>query len=453
MEYYKKRVLIVGLGKSGISACRWLIRQGADVTIGDIQPETALNDELLSQARGLGAKLEIGAHRTETFVSSEMIIVSPGVPLDIAPLKAAREKKIPVIGEMELASRLFDTPILAVTGTNGKTTVVSLLESMIRGSGAKLFVGGNIGTPVMDYVLGERDADYVLLEVSSFQLDTMEHFRPELSILLNISPDHLDRYSDYEAYVRSKISIFRNQGPGHYAILNDDDAELAAFHPEGGMSVLRYGMERKAHRNAYLEDRAIITFIPGKGKQYFDTMGFRLPGRHNLQNLMGTILAGLALGLEPGIIQEAINNFKGLPHRLEVVGRVRGVEFYDDSKATNVESAVRSIESFDKPLILIAGGRHKGADYSPLVKAAEGRVKRAIFLGEAKNLMAASFKNIIPFDLVDSMEDAVSQAFLKAEDNDVVLLAPACSSFDMFTDYSHRGEVFKEKAKSLENGN
>lgn len=453
MDFYRKKILIIGLGKSGISACRWLIREGADVTIGDIQPEKALRIELLKEAHKLGAKLETGGHRKETFVNSDMIIVSPGVPLDIAPLKAAREKRIPIIGEMELASRLFDTPILAVTGTNGKSTSVILLESMLRGAGAKLFVGGNIGTPVMDYVLGERDADYVLLEVSSYQLDTMEQFRPEISLLLNISPDHLDRYAGYDDYVQSKLKVVRNQGPGHFAILNDDDAELAAFNPEGGMTLLRYGIKRKNHRNAYFEDRAIITRLPGKKKQYFDVREFRLPGRHNLENLMGTLLAGLALGLRPEVIQKTINGFQGLPHRLELVGRIKGIEFYDDSKATNVDSAIRSIESFDRPVILIAGGRHKGADYTPLVRAAKGKVKRAIFLGEAKSLMAASFKNIIPFELADDMDDAVSRAFLKAGADDVVLLAPACSSFDMYADYSHRGRVFKQKIESLTNGN
>jgi UDP-N-acetylmuramoylalanine--D-glutamate ligase len=292
----------------------------------------------------------------------------------------------------------------------------------------------------------------VLLEVSSFQLDTMERFTPDLSLLLNISPDHLDRYPDYDAYVLSKLTIFRNQGPGHYAILNDDDPELESFHPGGGLSVLRYGKERRDHRNAYLEGKKIVVDIPGKEKTFFNRDQFRLPGIHNLENLMGTILASLALGLRPDTVQEAINGFEGLPHRLEFVGRVRGIEFYNDSKATNIDSAIRSIESFDRSLILIAGGRHKGSDYSPLVKAAEGRVKRAIFLGEAKDLMAHSFKNNIPFDLVDSMEDAVSSAFLKAGTDDVVLLAPACSSFDMYRDYVHRGNVFKESVKSLENG-
>jgi UDP-N-acetylmuramoylalanine--D-glutamate ligase len=451
MDFFKKRILVVGLGRSGLSAARWLIRKGADVTIGDIIPEKDLKEELYREAMKLGAKLETGGHRVETFLNQEMIIVSPGVPLDIAPLKAAEEKGIPIIGEMELAFRLFDTPVVAVTGTNGKSTAVSLLELMIRGSGARLFVGGNIGTPLMDYVMGDQPADYVLVEVSSFQLDTMEKFCPVVSVLLNITPDHLDRYSDYEAYVQSKLRIFQNQGAGHYAVLNDGDERLARFRPKGEVTVLRYGMEERGGRNAFMRGSRMITRLPGKKDYHFDIEGFHLPGRHNLENLMGAVLAGLALGLGPEVIRDSIRNFKGLPHRIELVGSIGGTFFYDDSKATNVDAAVRSVESFDRPLILIAGGRHKGGDYSPLVNAAKGKVKKAILIGEARYLIAGSFEGIIPFELADSMGEAVSKAYRSAEANDVVLLAPACSSFDMFSDYGHRGRIFREEVKGLDN--
>jgi UDP-N-acetylmuramoylalanine--D-glutamate ligase len=451
MDFFKKRILVVGLGRSGLSAARWLIREGADVTIGDIMSEKDLQGELYREAMKLGAKLETGGHRVETFLNQEMIIVSPGVPLEIAPLKAAKERGITIIGEMELAFRLFDTPVVAVTGTNGKSTAVSLLELMIRGSGARLFVGGNIGTPLMDYVMGDQSADYVLVEVSSFQLDTMEKFCPVVSILLNITPDHLDRYSDYEAYVQSKLRIFQNQGAGHYAVLNDDDERLARFLPKGEVTVLRYGMEERGCRNAFMHGSRMITRLPGKKDYHFDIEGFHLPGRHNLENLMGVVLAGLALGLGPEVIRNSIGDFKGLPHRIELVGSIGGTDFYDDSKATNVDAAVRSVESFDRPLILIAGGRHKGGDYSPLVKAAKGKVKRAILIGEARYLIAGSFEGIIPFELADSMGEAVSKAYRSAEANDVILLAPACSSFDMFSDYGHRGRIFRGEVKGLDN--
>jgi len=245
MEFSKKKIIVVGLGKSGVSVSRWLSSKGAYVTISDIKSESDLDRDILKEAQKLDVKIEAGEHRFETFVNSDMIIVSPGVPLDIEPLKKAEEKEIPIIGEMELAAREIKTPIIAVTGTNGKSTAVSMLESMINTSGMKMFVGGNIGTPLTDYITEGQDADYVLLEVSSFQLDTMESFHPMVSLLLNISPDHLDRYVDYEEYVQSKLKIFANQGLGDYAVLNDDDRKLAAFRPKGGLCVLRYGMGKE----------------------------------------------------------------------------------------------------------------------------------------------------------------------------------------------------------------
>ena len=452
MELVKKRILVVGLGRSGLSAARWLSREGAEVTISDIKMEADLDDELLNKTLELGIKLETGSHRKETFLNSDMIILSPGVPHDIDPLKAATETGIPVIGEMELAARLIRVPIVAVTGTNGKSTTTALVGCMLKRAGLKTFVGGNIGIPLMDYMVDDWEADFAVVEVSSFQLDTMNSFRPAVSLLLNISPDHLDRYSDYEAYVQSKLKIFQNQGSGQYAILNDDDEKLSQFAPAGEVSVLRYGIEKKEDRQAFLHGEKLVASLSGMAPHYFDIGKFGLPGRHNLENLMGVILAGLALDIEPGFIQETIDHFKGLPNRLERVGSFKGVDYYNDSKATNVEAAIRSIISFDKPVILLAGGRHKGGDYAPLVKAAESRVRKAILMGEAKHLLAKSFEGVIPFTLAEDMEDAVNQAFNSAETHDVVLLAPACSSFDMFSDYAHRGRVFREVVERIHNG-
>jgi len=452
MEFVRKRVLVVGLGKSGLSAARWFSGQGAEVTIGDVKAEADLDQGFLSESQKLGIKLETGGHREETFLDSDMIIVSPGVPFDIGPLRAARENDIPVLGEIELALGLVDIPIVAVTGTNGKTTTVSLLGDMIKGAGAKVFVGGNIGTPLMDYAAGEQDADYAVVEVSSFQLDTMDRFCPEVALLLNISPDHLDRYPDYETYVKSKLRIFQDQGQGQYAVLNDDDERLAQFCPPGPESVLRYGLEKRDNLHAYMEGDRLVACLPGKESHDFDIQRFKPPVRYNLENLMGVVLAGRSLDLEPSTIQDTINSFQGLPHRTELVGSINGVDFFNDSKATNVDSASRSISSFDRPVILIAGGRHKGGDYSPLVTAAKRKIKKVVLLGEARDLIAESFKGIIPFTLAENMEDAVSQAFSSAEPKDVVLLAPACSSFDMFVDYADRGRVFTELVERLNNG-
>ena len=453
MHFFRQKVLVVGLGKSGLSASRWLSQAGALVTVTDIREEDAFDRKVITEISGRGIGLEMGGHNATTFLESDMIVLSPGVPQDIKPLMEAREKGIPLIGEMGLAARLIDIPIVAVTGTNGKSTVTDLIGSMIKNAGLAAFVGGNIGTPLMDYVAEGRRADYAVLEVSSFQLDTMDDFCPDVAIILNISPDHLDRYPDYRAYVDSKLKIFKNQrDKGHYAIVNDDDEELTRFLPEGGVSLLRYGVRKRENRQAFIEGKKIRASISGKKSIDFSIKKIRLQGRHNLENLMAAVLAGLALGLAPKVIRKTLESFKGLPHRLELVRQIKGVDFIDDSKATNVDAASRSILSFEGPVILIAGGRHKGGDYSPLLRAGKGKVKKAILLGESKSLMARALEGSIACSLAEDMSDAVSQAFTSAGAGDVVLLAPACSSFDMFEDYTHRGMVFRSAVEGINNG-
>jgi len=452
MRFKHKKILVVGLGKSGLSVVRYLVHVGARVTVSDIKKETDLEPGTLQEMRNLGVAVETGGHTMDTFTRSEQIIVSPGVPLDLAPLAAAKEKGIPVTGEMDLALQIIHIPIVAVTGTNGKSTVTAFLGSMLKNAGHKVFVGGNIGTPLIDYAVGGSEADIAVVEVSSFQLDTMEGFSPLVAVLLNLSPDHLDRYLNYEAYVQSKLRIFKNQGAGDFAILNDDDEVLSSFAPHKDVSVLRYGLKKKDRRLAFVEGKGIGAGLPGKGSHIFDLRKCPLQGKHNVENMMAAALAGLALNVEPPVIQRTMDHFQGLPHRLEFSGRMGEVDFYNDSKATNVDAAIRSIASFDRPILLIAGGRHKGGDYSPLVKAAKRRVKKVFLMGESKQLMAEAFENQIPYVTAEDMEDAVSKAFSVANPHDVVLLAPACSSFDMFTDYAHRGRAFKEAVKGLRYG-
>jgi UDP-N-acetylmuramoylalanine--D-glutamate ligase len=451
-ELFEKKVLIVGLGKSGLSAARWLAAQGAQVKVSERKKANTLDAALRQETLELGIELETGPHREETFKASEMIVVSPGVPTDIEPLGAAKKMGIPVIGELELASQLIDTPMVAITGTNGKSTATALLSYMIKKAGLGVFVGGNIGTPLMDYADSDQKADYAVVEVSSFQLDTMETFSPMISLLLNISPDHLDRYPDYETYVHSKLGIFRNQRPGQYAIINDDDKVLSQYSPGGGVSVLRYGREKAEGRQAFISGPTLKVSLTEGEEHTFHLDTFKLPGKHNQENLMAAVLAGEVLDIKPQIIQETMDQFQGLPDRLEHVGTVGEVDFYSDSKATNVDAAAKSITSFDRPVILIVGGRHKGADYSPLVKAAVGKVTKAVIIGEAKSLLADAFDPFIPFSLAEDMRDAVSQSFLSSNPKDVVLLAPACSSFDMFSDFAHRGRVFRKEVKRLHHG-
>jgi len=446
------RVVIVGLGISGLWTARWLIRQGTCVTVSDLKKPSDLDPVMLRELRDSGVELETGGHRKETFLGADMIVVSPGVPHGMRVLESARKKGIPVMGEMELASRFIDVPIIAVTGTNGKTTVSALIGELLKNAGKKVFVGGNIGTPLMAYVAENRESDWIVAEVSSFQLDATETFSPFISMILNISPDHLDRYPDMEAYARSKLRIYENQGPGQYVIFNDDDPRLSRVNPASGAGVLRYGWARREGLHAFLEEGTAKVGLPGRPIHTFSMDRFALPGFHNQENLLAALLVGMILEVEDRVLQETIDRFKGLPHRIEYVGEVDGVRFYNDSKATNVDAARRAIAGFDNLVVLIAGGRHKGADYGPLVREAGRRLKAAVFLGEARGLLSEAFGNTVPCRVAGSMEEAARAAFSMAGPGDVVLLAPACSSFDMFSDYRHRGDQFKAAVKGLMHG-
>jgi len=454
LKIENKEVLVVGLGESGLAAARWLVRQGYHVTVSEKQKgsDLDLDNGVLDDLLRSGIKLELGGHKVKTFTEVDLVVVSPGVPLDVRPLVEARERGIPIIGEIELASRFLKTPCVAVTGTNGKSTVVNLIGDILLKGGKSVFVGGNVGRPLANYVGGEQRADYVVLEVSSFQLDTTQAFSPLVALILNVSPDHLDRYADYCSYARSKERISANQGPGQILILSDDDPLLRKFQHKNGPTVYRYGLKSKPGRHAFLENGQIQAKLPGEKMVALNLDRFSLPGNHNRANLMAASLTCLALKISPPAIQEAIEHFKGLPHRTELVDTVRGIAFYNDSKATNIDAAIKSISSFAGPVVLIAGGRHKGSDYFPLIEAASGRVKGAVFLGEASCLLAEAFGSRVPWAQATDMHKAVSLAFDQAQEGDVVLLAPACSSFDMFRDFKHRGAVFREAVKRLRDG-
>ena len=452
MGFDNKKVVVIGFGKSGRSAAQWLSKKGASVTISERKSLDDLPREQVLAMRELGVEFENGEHRLETFVKADLIVTSPGVPLDIDPLEAARVKGIPIKGEMQLAVDYLDIPIIAVTGTNGKSTVTCLIGDMIFGAGHKAFVGGNIGTPLTDYLLGRDSADYAVLEVSSFQLDIMESFSPDIAILLNISPDHLDRYKSYDDYIRSKLKMVAHQRKNQFAILNNDDNLLRKTEPSGDGKVLRYGLESANDLEAFVDGEMLFTQIPGQEPQSFNLNNSSLPGIHNRENLMAGVLAGIILDLDQDSIQRTIDEFKGLPHRLEWLRKINNIDFYNDSKATNIDAALRAVKSFDRPIVLIAGGRHKGADYLPLTEGARGRVKHAVLLGEARELLEQAFRSVCPCTLVEDMTQAVELASSLAQPGDVVLLSPACSSFDMFQDYVQRGEVFRTIVKGLSNG-
>jgi UDP-N-acetylmuramoylalanine--D-glutamate ligase len=452
MNLAGKNILVVGLGESGAAAARWLHRQGAHVTVTEKRHESDLARSLITEFSDAGIHLEFNGHRLETFLKADLIVISPGVPLDIQPLKEARMKGVPSVGEIELAGRYLKTPAVAVTGTNGKSTVVKLIGEMLHKGGSSVFVGANFGPPLAGYVSGNQTADYAVLELSSFQLDTIETFSPLVALILNVSPDHLDRYEDYDAYARSKQRIFANQGKGQILILNDDDPWLRSLKVKNGPAVFRYGLDRVVGRHAFLDNQTITVRLPGGKEVRFSLERFALPGNHNRSNLMAAILTALLLEMAPPDIQEVIDHVEGLPHRLELVDEIKGVAFYNDSKATNIDAAIKSIASFARPIILIAGGRHKGSDYHPLIEAAMNKVKGAVFLGEARDLLAGASADTMPWKKAEDMDDAVALAYGQAERGDVVLLAPACSSFDMFKDFKHRGAAFRGAVKRLKNG-
>lgn len=422
---------------------------GAKVTVTDTRSRKELDSTFYPDLAGRGITFELGGHREKTFLNADMIIISPGVPHTMPLLQEAGGKGISIMGELELASRIIPTPLIAITGSNGKSTVTACLGSLLQNAGLPVYVGGNIGIPLMAYACGEMSAKYVVAEVSSFQLDTAETFSPFISIILNISPDHLDRYQDFEAYARAKKRIFSRQGPGQYLIVNNEDEILAGISPETGVSVLRYGLQKREGQEAFLRDRVIMApWRTGKMVSY-PAASFGMPGDHNILNLQAVILVGCILAIDAATIQKTLTEFQGLPHRLERVGEKGGVVFYNDSKATNVEAAIGAIQTLSCPIVLIAGGKDKGLRYEKLAAVSAGRVKEAIFIGEARGQLGKAFEGIVAYRLAEGLEEAVHLAFSLADRGDAVLLSPVCSSFDQFQDYKHRGDVFRTSVERL----
>lgn len=452
LELSRKKVSVIGLGITGFYTALFLASKGAEVFINDIAREDKLNKEYVNKLKSLNVRLKTGRYDEKGILESDIIVISPGVPRNLKILRKARQLSIPIMGEMELAYRMIKKPIIAITGTNGKSTVTSLIGHILQHAGIKAFVGGNIGRPLISYLTQKNDdVDVIVLEVSSYQLDSIEKFSPFISIILNIAPDHLDRYDSFEDYFNSKLNIFKNQEKGSYIILNDDDRRLSSVKIPSGPSVLFYGVEKTKHRVAFVEGNRIKIYF-NEQELGFSLRGVKLLGLHNITNLMPAIMSSLILNVSKEIIQEAIKKFRGLRHRLEPVLEKDGILFINDSKATNVDSTIKAIESIKRPIILIAGGKSKGLDYSPLIESAKGKVKHAVLIGEIAPVLLKQFSNLIPSEMVQDMYEAVLKAYQRASKGDAVLLSPACSSFDMFRDYSHRGEIFKDAIRRIFNG-
>jgi UDP-N-acetylmuramoylalanine--D-glutamate ligase len=499
MEIQGKKITVVGLGRSGIGAANLLSELGADVTATDRKPEGELADfrEKLTPS----VRLSLGGHPEDLFVSSDMIIISPGVPLSVLPLSKAKEKGIPIIGELELAYQiitqsieqkthsLFNPPIppllkgdkggfLAVTGTNGKSTTTTLLNAILRKGGFRTILGGNIGNALTEEiykmvtgklqettinnsspVTRHSSLDYIVVEVSSFQLETIKNFRPKGAVILNITPDHLDRYHSMEEYSEAKARIFDNQMEGDFLLLNADDPgtvkvareKLRGNHEEPGIF---YFSREKEVKGIYLKDGSIYCNFPDSSlitrhSLLIHADEIKIKGVHNLENAMAASAMALLAGSPLEAIRDSLREFPGLEHRLEFVREIDGIRYVNDSKGTNVGAVVKSLESFTEPIILIAGGRDKAGDFSPLRSLIKERVSALVLIGEAREKIKEAIGDLTGTFMAKDLKEAVHISRGIAGKGDVVLLSPACASFDMFLDFEDRGRQFKKVVMEL----
>jgi UDP-N-acetylmuramoylalanine--D-glutamate ligase len=446
-----KSVVVVGLARSGIAAAAFLARQGAQVTAVDRKPESELPPEATA-LRELGVRLELGPHRRETFLATSLVVVSPGVPWELEELEAARRAGIPVIAEIELAFRHLKGEVVAITGTKGKSTTTAALGAMLREAGRDTRVGGNIGSPLVGLVEGSTEATVFAVEVSSFQLEGTSSFRPHVAIWLNLSADHLDRHPTLEAYIAAKARVFANQRPEDWAVVNADDPVVLAQarRARGRQLLFRVtGDPLATGDGAFFASGAARLRRDGSEETLFAREDIALPGAHLHGDLLAAAAAARLLGAPADAIARAVRGFRGAPHVLEHVATLDGVSYYDDSKATNVEAARRSLEAFDRPVVLILGGRYKGGDFAELAPSLRAHGRAVVAIGEATERVTSALAGAVHLEPAESLRDAVLQARSLARPGDVVLLAPACSSFDMFHDYAERGRAFKAEVQKF----
>ncbi|MEK6546193.1 MAG: UDP-N-acetylmuramoyl-L-alanine--D-glutamate ligase [Nitrospinota bacterium] len=447
MDLKNKKALVVGLARSGISAANLLCRLGARVTITDEKRESELSENIRKLTKGISLKL--GGHNGVDIAKVDLVVISPGVLWDSPFLNRIRENGIRIISEVELAFKYIKAPLIAVTGTNGKTTTTTLIGEMLKKDDRNVFVGGNIGNPMCEEVLNGSSSELILSEISTFQMEGIETFKPHISVILNITPDHMDRHKSMAEYIALKKRVFINQNKRDYTVFNMDDKITAALSNEGKGERIFFSRIREVDNGAFVRGNNII-FRRNRKEEIVSTLkDLKIIGVHNIENTLASVAVGGICDIPPRLMREVISEFSGIPHRMEFVREIEGIKFINDSKGTNVGATIKSIESFNEPIILIAGGKDKGSDYLPLKPLIEDRVKFLILIGEAKKKMASvmnGFGNILN---AESFEEAVNEAFDKAEKGDVVLLSPACASFDMFRDYEDRGEQFRKIVESL----
>ena len=447
MELKDNRVLVVGLGKSGVASALFLKVHGARVTVSD----TKSGDELRNEIPVLldhGITVETGGHGERTFRGQDLIVVSPGVPVDAPLLVQARSLGEAVIGEIELASQFLPGPIVAITGSNGKTTTTTLTGEILAAAGMSALVGGNIGTPAISLAEQAKPETVIVLEVSSFQLETIQTFRPKIAVVLNVTPDHLDRHRTLEVYVDAKARIFENQRGEDFAVLNADDPVCVTMAARTRVQVFWFSRQKEVEQGAWVRDGNILFRNGSQQREVMLVSEIPLKGAHNLENVLAAVCAGALMGCAPEKIRQTVVDFKAVEHRLEFAATIRGVDYYNDSKATNVDATLKALESFPSNIHLILGGKDKGSDYAVLNDLLRQRVKRVYTIGAAAAKIESQIKGVEVVH-AETLENALRKANAAAQPGDVVLLAPACASFDQFKSYEHRGKMFKEIVRGL----
>jgi UDP-N-acetylmuramoylalanine--D-glutamate ligase len=439
-----RRVTVVGLARSGIAAVRLLRETGAIVTGSDVKALSALGREVAA-LRDAGVRLVTNGDAHRAFEGAALVVVSPGVPLDSPQLAPARAAGLPIIGELELGWRATEAETIAITGTNGKTTTTALTGALLAEQPRPVLVAGNIGTPLAAHALTFPRDGLVVAEVSSFQLESIDAFQPRVAVVLNVTPDHLDRHGSFDAYVDAKARIFRNQAPTDCAVLNADDPAAAALAPRTRARVIWFSRGRPLEPGVFVSREGwVAARLNGHVEAICPLAEMQLRGQHNVENVLAATACALWLGLGAAAIRRAIGRFRAVEHRIEFVRDLRGVQFYNDSKGTNVASTIKALESFQERVVLIAGGKGKGQDFAPLAAAARGRVGHAVVIGDdGPKIAAALGASGIAVSAAATMQAAIDAARAQARPGDVVLLSPACASFDMFDNYQHRGDVFK----------
>jgi UDP-N-acetylmuramoylalanine--D-glutamate ligase len=447
MVFQGKRIAVIGMGKTGVAVAGFLGNRGASVVVADEKPvdQWATNNAAIARQ----SWLSLGPYSPDVLKDVDAVVPSPGIAPRSDILLAARARHLPVLSEIELAYRFIRVPIIAVTGTNGKTTTTTLLGELLRRSGKKVFVGGNIGTPLIDYAGRPQTDDLIVAEISRFQLQWIETFRPHAAMLLNITCDHVDYHGSFEEYRRVKCRIFENQQESDLAILNADDDTQRHLPPRLRARVVSFSSLKKLDSGIFLDDQAIVYRPSGGSEERYPLEMIKLPGRHNVENIMAAVVAARFCGCSPQHIIETVSDFKGLPHRIEFAGEKNAVKFYDDSKGTNVDAVVRALETFNNPVILLLGGRDKDGNFEVLKPLLGRKAKQVVLFGEARERIEGQIGRDVPVVKEETLKAATLRAYREAQPGDVVLLSPGCASFDEFRDYKERGDRFKEVVEGL----